>query len=199
MNEPNILVIYAHPAPHRSPVHRRLADTARTLPGVELCDLYQRYPDFDIDGEQERERLRAAHLLVFLHPFRWYGMPSIVKEWMDVVLQPGWAYNDAAHTGECALRGKPFWLVTTTGSGPEAYQPGGLHGRPFSDFLAPYEATAALCGMDWIAPLVMHGAAAATPEAVDAWAAEFRQRLDGYAGLAAAASGERAHGASHGR
>ena len=180
MNEPNILVLYAHPAPHRSPVHRQLAETARGLPGVELCDLYQRYPDFDIDGEQERERLRAARLLVLLHPFRWYGMPSIVKEWMDVVLQPGWAYNDYAHTGECALRGKSFWLVTTTGSGPDAYQPGGLHGRPFSDFLAPYEATAALCGMDWIAPLVMHGTAQATPDAIDAFAAECRHRLEGY-------------------
>jgi putative NADPH-quinone reductase len=194
MNEPNILVIYAHPAPHRSPVHRRLAETARTLPGVELCDLYQRYPDFDIDGEQERERLRAVHLLVFLHPFRWYGMPSIVKEWMDVVLQPGWAYNDYAHTGECALRGKTFWLVTTTGSGSDAYRPGGLHGRPFADFLAPYEATAALCGMDWIAPLVLHGTAQAAPEAIDAFAAEFRHRLEGYVGLAAAAVQERPDG-----
>jgi glutathione-regulated potassium-efflux system ancillary protein KefF len=201
MNEPNILVIYAHPAPHRSPVHGRLAETAMSLPGVELRDLYQAYPDFDIDGDYERERLRAARVLVFLHPFRWYGMPSIVKEWMDVVLQPGWAYprqmSDAAHTGECALRGKSFWLVTTTGSGTDAYGPGGLHGRPFADFLAPYEATAALCGMDWIAPLVMHGTAAAAPEAVDAFEAEFRHRLEGYAGLAA--NRERGHGASHGR
>ena len=195
MNEPNILVIYAHPAPHRSPVHRRLAETARALAGVELCDLYEYYPDFDIDGEQERARLAAAHLLVFLHPFRWYGMPALVKEWMDVVLQPGWAYNDDNHTGECALRGKSLWLVTTTGSGPDAYRPGGLHGRPFTDFLAPYEATAALCGMDWIAPLVMHGAAQATPDAVEAHAADFRRRLEGYAGLAAAAHEERAHGA----
>lgn len=194
MNEPNILVIYAHPAPHRSPVHRRLADTARTLPGVEVRDLYDLYPDFDIDGDHERALLRAARLLVFLHPFRWYGMPSLVKEWMDVVLQPGWAYNDDNHTGECALRGKSFWLATTTGSGPEAYGPGGLHGRPFTDFLAPYEATAALCGMDWIAPLVMHGTAQALPDAVDAHAAEFRHRLEGYAGLAAAGQAERGHG-----
>ena len=194
MNEPNILVIYAHPAPHRSPVHRRLAETARALPGVELCDLYECYPDFDIDGERERARLAAARLLVFLHPFRWYCMPSLVKEWMDVVLQPGLAYNADNHPGECALRGKSLWLVTTTGSGPDAYRPGGLHGRPFSDFLAPYEATAALCGMDWIAPLVMHGAAQASPDAVEAHAAEFRHRLEGYAGLAAAATGERSHG-----
>jgi glutathione-regulated potassium-efflux system ancillary protein KefF len=113
---------------------------------------------------------------------------------MDVVLQPGWAYNDGNHTGECALRGKGFWLVTTTGSGLDAYQPGGLHGRPFADFLAPYEATAALCGMDWIAPLVMHGAAQASLEAADAFAADFLHRLEGYAGLAGAADAERAHG-----
>ena len=199
MNEPNILVIYAHPAPHRSPVHRRLAETARSAAGVEVRDLYDIYPDFDIDGDHERSLLRAAHLLVFLHPFRWYGMPALVKEWMDVVLQPGWAYSeqmrDDKHTGECALRGKSFWLVTTTGSGLDAYQPGGLHGRPFTDFLAPYEATAALCGMDWIAPLVMHGTASASPQAVDAHAAEFRRRLEGYAGLAAAGQEERGHGA----
>jgi glutathione-regulated potassium-efflux system ancillary protein KefF len=195
MNEPDILVIYAHPAPHRSPVHRRLAETARALPGVEVHDLYAAYPDFDIDDEHERARLAAARLLVFLHPFRWYGMPALLKEWMEVVLQPGWAYSDGNHAGECALRGKGFWLVTTTGSGPDAYRPGGLHGRPFGDFLAPYEATAALCGMDWIAPLVMHGAAQAAPDAVDAHAAEFRHRLEGYAGLAPAAARERGDGA----
>jgi glutathione-regulated potassium-efflux system ancillary protein KefF len=48
--------------------------------------------------------------------------------------------------------------------------------------------------MDWIAPLVMHGSAQAALDAVDAHAAEFRHRLEGYAGLAAAAEKERAHG-----
>ena len=199
MNQPTILVIYAHPVPHRSPVHRRLAETAAALPGVVLRDLYQTYPDFDIDGDAERELLRAAHLVVFLHPFRWYGMPSLVKEWLEITLQPGWAYNDGVHTGACALRGKGFWLVTSTGSGTEAYAPGGLHGRPFADFLAPYEAIAALCRMDWIAPLVLHGAAHVTADAVEAHVAEFRHRLEGYAGLAAAAAaGRQVEGAADG-
>ncbi|WP_296948059.1 NAD(P)H-dependent oxidoreductase [uncultured Massilia sp.] len=184
MSEPSILVIYAHPAPQRSPVNRRLVEEARAVPGVRVQDLYELYPDFDIDGETEHALLAAAHLVVFLHPFRWYGMPSMLKEWMEVVLQPGWAYGK----GECALRGKGYWLVTTTGSGPEAYRPGGLHGRPFADFLAPFEQTAALCGMDWIEPLVMHGAARADAAAIDAHAAEFRRRLAGYAGMALAAA-----------
>ncbi len=184
MSEPSILVIYAHPAPQRSPANRRLVEEARAVPGVRVQDLYELYPDFDIDGETEHALLDAAHLVVFLHPFRWYGMPSMMKEWMEVVMQPGWAYGK----GECALRGKGYWLVTTTGSGPEAYRPGGLHGRPFADFLAPFEQTAALCGMDWIEPLVLHGAARADAAVIDAHAAEFRRRLAGYAGMALAAA-----------
>jgi glutathione-regulated potassium-efflux system ancillary protein KefF len=192
MTADNILVLYAHPSPQRSPVSRRLAETARSLPGVVLQDLYETYPDFDIDGERERALLEAAHLVVFLHPIRWYGMPSMLKEWMDVVLQPGWAYGK----GRGALRGKGWWLVTTTGSGPEAYQAGGLHGRPFSDFLAPIEQAAALCGMNWIAPLVMHGAADAGEAAVEAHVAEFRRRLLGYASAGAThARTEDRHGA----
>lgn len=184
MSTAPILVIYAHPAPQRSPANRRLVEAARATQGVQVQDLYELYPDFDIDAEQERSLLGVAHLVVFLHPFRWYGMPSLMKEWMEQVLQPGWAYGK----GECALRGKGYWLVTTTGSGPDAYRPGGLHGRPFADFLAPFEQTAALCGMDWIEPLVLHGAAKADEATIDAHAAEFRRRLAGYAGIALAAA-----------
>jgi putative NADPH-quinone reductase len=111
-------------------------------------------------------------------------MPSLLKEWMDVVMVPGWAYGKP--DSRKGLRGKGYWLVATTGSGEEAYQPGGLHGRPFADFLAPFEQTAALCGMDWIAPLVMHGAAQAGEAAVEAHVAEFTRRLQAYAGSAAA-------------
>jgi glutathione-regulated potassium-efflux system ancillary protein KefF len=53
-------------------------------------------------------------------------MPAQLKEWGDVVLHEGWAYG-----GEAA---------------------GARHGRPFAAYLAPFEQTAALCGMDWIAP-----------------------------------------------
>lgn len=186
------LVLYAHPAPHRSLLNRRLAEAARAAPGVLLRDLYESYPDFDIDGEGERALLAQARLVVFLHPFRWYGMPSMMKEWMETVLLPGWAYGGRESGSGGALRGKACWLVTTTGSGPDAYRPGGLHGRPFDDFLAPYEQTAALCGMDWIAPLAIHGAAGADDAAIDAHVAEFRRRLDGYVSGARAGSG---HGA----
>jgi putative NADPH-quinone reductase len=180
MTAEHILVLYAHPAPQRSPANRRLVEIARSMSGVRVQDLYELYPDFDIDGERERALLLDARLVIFLHPFRWYGMPSLMKEWMEIVLQPGWAYG----RGQCALRGKAYWLVTTTGSGLESFQPGGLHGRPFADFLAPFEQTAALCGMEWLAPLVLHGTARNEAALIEEHAREFRRRLADYAGIA---------------
>jgi putative NADPH-quinone reductase len=182
MTAPTILVLYAHPAPQRSPVNRRLAEAARGIPGVAVQDLYELYPDFDIDADRERSLLAAAHVVVFLHPIRWYGMPSMLKEWMDVVLRPGWAYGMGADGPTHSLRAKSCWLVTTTGSGPEAYQAGALHGHPFDAFLLPIRQAAALCGMDWLAPLVLHGATDAPEAVVDAHVHEFTRRLAGYAG-----------------
>lgn len=181
-NDSTILVLYAHPAPHRSPINRALADAARSVPGVAVRDLYENYPDFDIDPVPERQAAEAARIIVFLHPVRWYGMPSLLKEWMDVVMVPGWAYG----AQDSALRGKGYWLVATTGSGEDAYRPGGLHGRPFADFLAPFEQTAAICGMDWLEPHIMHGAAGAQAPALDAHVAEFHRRLAAYAAAFAA-------------
>ena len=193
MSKPRILVLYAHPAPHRSRINRRLAEAASSLEGVLLHDLYETYPDFFIDVPREQALLEGAELVVFLHPIRWYSMPSLLKEWLDAVLQPGWAYGP----GATALRGKGYLLAATTGSPLATYAPGERHGRPFQDFLPPFEQTAALCGMRWLAPHILYGANSASEEEVGAHVAAFRARLAGFlAGLPnTPAQGETEHGA----
>ncbi|RSZ59878.1 NAD(P)H dehydrogenase [Massilia atriviolacea] len=168
-----VLVIFAHAAPQRSRVNRRLAQAARSVPGVELVDLYETYPDFYIDVAAEQDNLADAAALVFLHPIQWYGMPSLLKEWVDTVLVPGWAYGAGAE----ALRGKHFWLVASTGSPAEAYAPDAAHGHHFDAFLPPYRQIAALCGMEWIAPHILHGAHQSSEETLGAHVDAFAARL----------------------
>lgn len=153
--DPNrILLLYAHASPQVSRVNRRLADAARLVDGVFVHDLYETYPDFYIDVARERLLLAKAAVVVFLHPIQWYGMPALMKEWVDMVLHDAWAHGPA----RSAVRGKGCWLVTSTASPAADFALGALHGRPFADFLAPFEQTAAVCGMTWIAPHVLHGA-----------------------------------------
>jgi glutathione-regulated potassium-efflux system ancillary protein KefF len=176
---PSIVVIAAHPHVEHSRVNRALmrAATGDALKGrAELRDLYALYPDYLIDVAAEQRALAETRLVVWLHPWHWYGATPLLKLWMDEVLAFGWAYGPGGH----ALAGKDLWLVTSTGGRAEAYRPEG-HNRHFIDaFLLPYEQTAALCGMSFLPPLVLHGAHHLDDAQVDAHAHGFAQRLARY-------------------
>lgn len=170
---PGIYLLAAHPAWSRSRVNRRLRDAALGIPGVRVQDLYARYPDYDIDVAAEQAHAAAARMLVLLHPVQWYSMPPLLKLWFDEVLTHGWAYG---RTGN-ALRGKDLWLVATTGGPETSYHPQGYNRYFFDAFLPSYEQTAALCGLRFLPPLLLHGAHRASEAEIDAHAAVFRERL----------------------
>lgn len=175
---PQVLVLVAHPALEQSRINQRLlrAIGDASAPRIVVRDLYALYPDYLIDVQAERSLLGSAQLVVWQHPIHWYGMPPLMKLWQDEVLGFGWAYGPGGH----ALAGKPLWLVASTGSPEEAYHPSG-HNRYFFDaFLPPYEQTATLCGMRFLAPLLLHGAHRVGDAELDAHAALYAQRLVGY-------------------
>ena len=178
MNEPakDIYLIAAHPAWRESRVNRPLMQAALALPRVQVQDLYSSYPDYAIDVAAEQTALEQAKLVVLLHPIQWYSMPALQKLWLDEVLTYGWAYGE----GGSRLQGKDLWLVATTG-GPEAsYHPQGYNRYFFDAFLPPYEQTAALCGMRFLPPLILHGAHAVGQDVVTQHIATFSQRLASY-------------------
>ncbi|RJF95389.1 NAD(P)H-dependent oxidoreductase [Noviherbaspirillum saxi] len=173
---PRILILYAHPAHGNSRVNRRLREHVEDIPHVQVHDLYEMYPDFHIDVAHEQRMLEQSELIVFQHPVQWYSMPALLKEWIDVVFEHGWAYGHDGH----ALQGKDLWLVATTGGPAAAYQPDGYHRRNFSDFLPPYEQTAQLCGLRWLPPLIVHGSRRASDAEMAPQAQLYRERLLSY-------------------
>jgi glutathione-regulated potassium-efflux system ancillary protein KefG len=160
-----VLVLYAHPAPHKSRVNRHLAGAASRVPGVTVRDLYELYPDFAIDVREEQRQLESHGALVLQHPLYWYSAPALVKEWLDLVLEYGWAYGP----GGGALHGKTWLHAVTAGGAAEAYCGGGKNRHTVREFLLPFEETAGLCGMRFLAPLVVHGARGLGEGEVEAW------------------------------
>jgi glutathione-regulated potassium-efflux system ancillary protein KefF len=175
-NAPRAYVLAAHPDWRESHVNRLLVQHAREVPGVRVQDLYARYPDYDIDVATEQANAQAARLIVLLHPIQWYSMPALMKLWLDEVLRYGWAYGRAG----TALNGKDLWLVASTGGPEQSYHPQGYNRYFFDAFLPPYEQTAALCGMRFLPPLLLHGAHRASEQALQAHAEVFRDRLATY-------------------
>lgn len=171
-----IYLLAAHPDWRESRVNRRLLEAARDLAHVDVCDLYTTYPDYDIDVPAEQARVAAAGLIVLLHPIQWYSMPALQKLWLDDVLAHGWAYG----SGGTALRGKDLWLAATTGGPESSYHPQSYNRYFFDAFLPPYEQTAALCGMRFLPPLVLHGAHSSDEPTLAGHVDVFRERLQSY-------------------
>lgn len=178
-----VLVVVAHPQMELSRANRGLMTAASRRPErpdataqVRVRDLYALYPDYVVDVDREREALRDCDLLVWQHPIHWYGPTPLLKLWMDDVLGFGWAYGP----GGTALQGKDLWVVLTTGGPEPSYQPDGYNRYRFDTFLPPYEQTAALCGMRFLPPLVMHGAHRLTAQEIEARAEDYARRLWAY-------------------
>lgn len=115
--------------------------------------LDEMYPDFKIDVKAEQDALLAAENVVFQFPFYWYNVPAILKQWLDEVLEYGFAYG---RTGD-KLKGKNIILSLSTGGDEEAYTFEGRNHAPVSDYLLPMKQTAFLTGMNYIDPIISYG------------------------------------------
>jgi glutathione-regulated potassium-efflux system ancillary protein KefF len=175
----DVLVIVAHPQLEQSRANRLLMQAAVTLttakppPTIEVRDLYALYPDYLIDVAAEQAALATARLVVWQHPIHWYSMPPLMKLWVDEVLSFGWAYGPDG----TALRGKDLWLVASTGGPEDSYRPDSYNRYFFDAFLPPYEQTAALCGMRFLPPLVLHGAHKSSESEIRAHSGLYVERL----------------------
>jgi glutathione-regulated potassium-efflux system ancillary protein KefG len=165
-----ILVLLAHPALHRSRVNSRLAEAVRDLDEVTIEDLYENYPEFDIDVRREQRSLEEHDIVVLQHPFYWYSAPALVKQWQDLVLEHGWAYGREGH----ALEGKTLLCAISAGGSEAAYQRDGHNRFTIRELLAPFEQTARLCGMTYLPPFVVYGTHQLSAADITGFATDYR-------------------------
>lgn len=148
-----ILILFAHPRLERSKNHTLLLKHIPKNEYITFHDLYEQYPDFNINIAYEKELFAAHDIIVWQHPFYWYSAPPLLKQWIDMVLELGWAYGPNG----TALKDKILFNAITTGGQKESYAPTGNNKYTIKQFLAPMERTALLCKMHYLPPFVIHG------------------------------------------
>jgi glutathione-regulated potassium-efflux system ancillary protein KefG len=148
-----VLILFAHPAFQKSRINRRLLHAVQGLENVKIHDLYEEYPDFQIDVKREQQLLLDHDVIVLQHPFFWYSSPALIKEWEDLVLEYGFAYG----VGGTRLAGKRMLSAITTGGPETAYRRAGYNYFTIREFLTPFEQTARLCNMEYLPPFVVFG------------------------------------------
>jgi len=148
-----VLLIFAHPRLEQS---RAQAALLRYLPkddDLTVRDLYELYPDFQIDVDAEQALLLEHDIIIWQHPLYWYNAPALLKQWIDLVLEYGWAYGPEGRK----LEGKCVFQTFSSGGGRDRYGPGTRNQYTIAEFLRPFEQTAWLCHMDYLPPYALQG------------------------------------------
>jgi len=148
------LIVFAHPALEKARVAPAMLKAASSLPYFPVRDLYDLYPDMTVDVLAEQVAMAVSDIVVLQFPLYWYSVPALLKEWLDLVWVPGWAYGK----GGKVLHGKTLACAFSAGGSNEAYGPTGTNRFTIEELMRPWEQTAALCGMRWIPPFVIHNA-----------------------------------------
>ncbi|MBR9921036.1 MAG: NAD(P)H oxidoreductase [Bacteroidetes bacterium] len=169
-----ILILFAHPRFEQSRTNSALVRKVRTRTDVTFHDLYESYPDFHIDIDREKALLLQHDIIVWHHPFYWYSCPPLMKQWIDLVLEYGWAYGP----GGTALQSKKCLQVVTTGGSRKIYCAEGRNNYSVNEFLRPFEQTARLCGMKYLPPFAVMGANKLSRDDLGAFAVQYDQIID---------------------
>ena len=169
-----ILILFAHPRFERSIANSLIIQHIPKRPEITFHDLYELYPDFNINAENEKKLLSDHQVIIFQHPFYWYSAPPLLKQWIDLVLQFGWAYGP----GGGALQGKIVFNSITSGGQRSAYSNEDHNRFTVRQLLAPFDQTATLCKMIYLPPFAVHGTHVISKEEIKQKAQLYSKLLD---------------------
>ncbi|HET6783716.1 MAG TPA: NAD(P)H-dependent oxidoreductase [Pseudoxanthomonas sp.] len=136
------------------------------------------------DIASEQQKVLAADAIILQFPLWWFGMPAILKGWVDRVWAYGLAYGyknagNQYRYGDGAFKGKRALLSVTVGGPAVDYSARGING-PLEQLLFPItHGTFFFPGMDVLPTHAVYGTGRITADAVAAAKAAWRLRLEG--------------------
>jgi len=169
-----ILILFAHPRFEKSRANRALLKEIGPIPEVTLNDLYEKYADFNIDIEAEKALMTAHQIIIWHNPLYMYGAPALLKQWIDLVLEYGWAHG----RGGDFLKDKIIFNALTSGGTREAYAADGFNRFTMGEFLRPFEQTAVRCKMIYLPPFAVQGTHLLSDDELAYHAAQYRTLLE---------------------
>jgi NAD(P)H dehydrogenase (quinone) len=135
------------------------------------------------DIESEQQKLNAADAVILVFPLWWFGMPAILKGWVDRVFAYGLAYGfrDAGNQyryGDGGFKGKRALLSVMVGGPAEDYSARGING-PLEQLLFPItHGTLFFPGMDVLPTFAVYGTGRIAAQDLVAAKAAWRLRLE---------------------
>lgn len=132
---------------------------------------------FAPDIAAEIDKLEWCDALIMQFPLWWFGLPAILKGWVDRVFVRGRLYGSGRWYDNGALRGRRAMLSLTTGGPATMYGEDGLNGQ-IDRLLYPINhGILRFVGFDVLPPFVAWGPARAGDDQRRAYLDQYRARL----------------------
>ncbi|MDX1605640.1 MAG: NAD(P)H-dependent oxidoreductase [Candidatus Competibacterales bacterium] len=107
--------------------------------------------------EQELQKLEDCDLMIWQFPLWWFGLPAVLKGWVDRVFAMGRTYGGGRQYGNGVFRGRRALLSLTTGGPQPVYAPEGFNGD-IQGILRPIQrGMLEFVGFEVLAPHVVYG------------------------------------------
>ncbi|UOD28390.1 NAD(P)H-dependent oxidoreductase [Massilia violaceinigra] len=152
------LIIATHPDLAASTVNRRWLQEAQQRDSeFTVHQLYQRYgAGKALDVALEQALLLEHEAVIFQFPFYWFSTPPLLKQWLDEVLLPGFAYGRQPEHRK--LEGKRIGFAISAGIRQKDYQREGRYRHTVEELIAPLTATFSYVHATSVPPFVFYGA-----------------------------------------
>ena len=137
-----ILFIIGHPdLSNDSVVTKEVVNILKSeFPQSTFSVLSELYKNFQIDVKAEQDKAKEADLIVFVYPIFWYGFPSLLERWVEVVFVHGFG-----HGSQGKIKGKKLIAAFTTGAAESFYTHEGAFKYTVEEFFEPKLKN--LCGL----------------------------------------------------
>ncbi len=101
------------------------------MPNITVRDLYEDYPDFHIQAFRERKRIVEYERIIFHFPIIWFGLPPLLKLWIDEVFDMRWISEGELNI----LSGKDAFIITSVGGSESNYNQFGKYKTKVEELL----------------------------------------------------------------
>ncbi|BAZ11289.1 putative NAD(P)H quinone reductase [Calothrix sp. NIES-4071] len=132
---------------------------------------------FSLDIKAEMEKLFWCDVLIFQFPLWWFGLPGILKGWVDKVFAAGKIYGSGKWYDNGVFQGKKAMLSLTTGGKLPMYTEVGLHGDIHSILYPIHHGILRYVGFDVLPPFIVFGVTKINDERRKGYLREYEERL----------------------
>jgi len=114
--------------------------------------------------EQEIQKIEWCDLMIWQFPLWWFGLPGMLKGWVDRVFAMGRTYGGSRLYANGVFKGKRAMLSLTTGGPAAAYEKGGFNGDINAILRPVHRGILQFVGFDVLAPQIVYGPVRLEPE-----------------------------------